>query len=163
VPDDLNDVDEDTDDDEPTPDRDLWTRIYESSVDMGAFEFRCLGDLDCDCDVDGFDESMLLGEWGSYSSPPYRAGDLNSDGNVNGGDLARLIAAWGTCATGCIAETSGCPTGSGAGDSFGPGGGGGGGSGSSSPPTLAEMVEFFMENGYEDLVALLIETWPLEE
>lgn len=169
MPDDTNDVDEDSDDDEPTPDLDFWTRIYGTSVDMGAYEFRCLGDLDCDCDVDGFDQALLLGQWSGSSTyspcPPYRSGDLNSDCKVDGNDLARLLNSWGTCATGCVAETSGCPTGGGGGESLMEGGGESSeeSSGSPSSPTLAEMVEYFMENGHEDLVPLLIATWPLEE
>lgn len=53
----------------------------------------CLGDLDGDGQVDGFDLTMLLGAWGPVSGPE----DLDGNGIVDGGDLTALLAHWGPC------------------------------------------------------------------
>ena len=53
----------------------------------------CVGDLNGDELVDGFDLALLLGAW-SNDDP---IGDIDGDGFVNGTDLTLLLGAWGAC------------------------------------------------------------------
>ncbi|MCH2134061.1 MAG: FG-GAP repeat protein [Phycisphaerales bacterium] len=54
----------------------------------------CLGDLDCNNQVDGADLTMLLATWGITSDP---IGDLDEDCQVTGQDLTILLGHWGMC------------------------------------------------------------------
>ena len=54
----------------------------------------CLGDLNCDNNVDGADLTILLGTWGITSDP---VGDLDKDCQVTGADLTILLGNWGSC------------------------------------------------------------------
>jgi len=61
---------------------------------------RCIGDFDCDNDVDAFDLAELLGDWGPCPEPPEPCpADLfgNGDGFVSADDLAALLGNWGSC------------------------------------------------------------------
>jgi hypothetical protein len=89
---DTEDVDSDSDVLEAAPELDLNDRIC-VIVDMGAYETRCPGDLNCDFAVDAADLGLLLGNWGGRG-----IGDLNHDGIVDAADLSILLGAWGTCA-----------------------------------------------------------------
>lgn len=102
VPMDKLDVDNDDDDEEPTPDRHLRPRVVPApgvndcpEVDMGAFELvndDCdAGDLDASGLVDGGDLGILLGFWGPCSSC---AADIDCDGEVGGSDLGILLGGW---------------------------------------------------------------------
>ena len=53
----------------------------------------CLGDLNGDGLVDGFDLSQLLAFWGQ----PDSIADVDQDGIVDGLDLSILLGAWGGC------------------------------------------------------------------
>ncbi len=53
----------------------------------------CLGDLDGDGSVSGFDLGILLGQWGQ----PGQSGDLDGDGFTAGSDLGLLLGNWGPC------------------------------------------------------------------
>ena len=56
----------------------------------------CIGDLNQDAKVDGFDLSQLLAAWGQ-TVPPELPYDLSGDGQVDGSDLTILLANWGAC------------------------------------------------------------------
>jgi hypothetical protein len=51
----------------------------------------CVGDINSDGAVDGFDLGILLGSWGTP------AADLTGDGTTNGFDLGVLLGRWGRC------------------------------------------------------------------
>ena len=53
----------------------------------------CLGDLDCNNEVDGNDCGELFAAWGRGGGPA----DLNGDGAVNRDDLSLMEANWGPC------------------------------------------------------------------
>ena len=53
----------------------------------------CLGDLDQDGSVSGFDLGILLGQWGQAG----QSGDLDGDGFTAGSDLGILLGQWGAC------------------------------------------------------------------
>ncbi|MBL9150424.1 MAG: hypothetical protein JNM94_17195 [Phycisphaerae bacterium] len=59
----------------------------------------CLGDVDGNGAVDGFDMAFLLGYWGFEAgcSDPSSAADLNNDGTIDAIDLATMLGAWGPC------------------------------------------------------------------
>jgi len=85
---------------EPTPDRIRRIRIVAPAggaavIDSGAIEFRCIGDINGDGVIDGFDLGSLGGEWGDpkWNSPA----DFNFDDRVNGFDLTFLLTHWGWC------------------------------------------------------------------
>jgi hypothetical protein len=109
VPPDTADLDDDGDTNEYTPlDLGGKGRFFDDPytadtgcgcppiVDMGAYEFGwtgpqpCLGDLDCDRDVDESDLGILLAAWHSSAE-----GDLNCDGVTDHPDLGLLLAHWG--------------------------------------------------------------------
>ena len=54
----------------------------------------CLGDANGDRRVDGFELSMLLGNW---NGPIPAALDFDGNGIAGGADLAALLGAWGPC------------------------------------------------------------------
>ena len=54
----------------------------------------CPPDYNGDHQVDSLDLAMLLGAWGSTSSPVI---DLTFDGTVDASDLAALLGLWGPC------------------------------------------------------------------
>jgi hypothetical protein len=95
VPADDSDVDSDGDFVEPIPDGDRRSRVQNVVLDMGAFERRCLGDLDSDGDVDASDLAVFIGFWGQpcWACPA----DMNDDGIVDASDLPFLLGGWGSC------------------------------------------------------------------
>jgi hypothetical protein len=95
VPADDSDVDGDLDKTEPTPDLSRRQRIQNVVLDMGAFERRCLGDLDFDGDVDSVDLALFIGQWGQTCWSC--AADMNDDGFVDASDLPFLLGGWGSC------------------------------------------------------------------
>ena len=116
VPLDIFDLDNDGDTDEPLPfDLDSLLRFADRLdtpdsgvshpdypalpiVDMGAYEFQCIGDIDGDGDVDIADLAQLLGSYNETSGMTYNDGDLDGDGDVDIVDLAELLGAYGdTC------------------------------------------------------------------
>jgi hypothetical protein len=113
LPADDADLDGDSGTAEPLPrDLDIDRRVKAGVVDMGAFEFGCLEDLNSDCAINGTDLAVLLAAWtgtGTYSPcPPSLSADFNEDCRVNGSDLAVLLAAWGGCdCPGGVAEGGG--------------------------------------------------------
>jgi hypothetical protein len=60
---------------------------------IGTSLRTCLGDLDCNNEVNAIDLGALLAAWGPGNGPA----DLNGDGEVNGDDLSLLQSNWGTC------------------------------------------------------------------
>lgn len=52
------------------------------------------GDLNGDGIVNGADLTILLGCWGTVTTPACAPADLNADGNVNGTDLTVLLGNW---------------------------------------------------------------------
>lgn len=69
-------------------------------VDMGAYEYWCLGDLNGDCAVNGMDSALLLSAWntnGYFPCPLYELEDLDRNCKVDSRDLALLLAEWGDC------------------------------------------------------------------
>jgi predicted outer membrane repeat protein len=107
---DVQDVDDDGDDAEPTPfDLAGKARFVDDPdtddtgfgdppiVDMGAYEFQaeddCSGDANDDDVVNVDDLFAVLGDWGETDSP----GDLNYDGVVDMCDLFIVLDHWGPC------------------------------------------------------------------
>jgi hypothetical protein len=87
------DVDNDGNTTEKEPDLDRLERVVGCGLilDMGAYEFfNDCQDLSNDGSVDSEDLALLLGEWGSSSSPA----DFDCDGDVDGTDLAILLGGW---------------------------------------------------------------------
>ena len=82
------------DDGEYTPSQidGVWTDDGRNTI-VDVCPDDCLGDLDLDGDVDGFDLAFVLSYWGSDSI----LGDVNLDGIVDAGDLGLVIAGWGEC------------------------------------------------------------------
>lgn len=54
----------------------------------------CIGDVDCDGDIDGRDLGFLLGAWGPALGS---SADFDGDGMVGGADLGLLLGNWGLC------------------------------------------------------------------
>jgi len=77
---------------ERTPDLDLFDRIVNFDVDMGAYEINCPWDLTGDCIVNTLDLLALFAQWGPGTNLP---ADFNGDGTVNTTDLLALFANWG--------------------------------------------------------------------
>jgi predicted outer membrane repeat protein len=112
------DLDDDSDDSEPTPlDFDCRDRFVDYPltadtgdgmppiVDMGAYEYQaCPGDVNGDDVVDIADLAALLGSYGACVGDPgynYYA-DFNQDGCVDIGDLATLLGNYGgSCDNSC--------------------------------------------------------------
>ena len=70
-------------------------RVIGIRVDIGADEFRLLGDLDADCDVDLSDLVQLLANYGTSGGATIEDGDLDGDADVDLADLASLLSAYG--------------------------------------------------------------------
>ena len=101
VPADEFDIDHDDDTDEKL-DLDLNPRIVDRDdvlgaiVDMGAYEFHCVGDVDGSGVVDISDFLVLLAAWGPCPDPPDRCpADIDGNGTVNVVDFLALLADWG--------------------------------------------------------------------
>ena len=62
----------------------------------GMFIPQCLGDLDCDGDIDLSDLSQLLSNYGMSSGANYNDGDIDGDHDVDLSDLSALLAVYGT-------------------------------------------------------------------
>ena len=67
----------------------------QEGLDWGFYGFTCLGDLDCDSDVDLADLAQLLAHYGMTSGAVYTDGDLDGDGDVDLADLAELLGRYG--------------------------------------------------------------------
>jgi serine protease len=59
--------------------------------------FTCVGDLNCDGNVDLNDLAQLLSNYGQTSGVGWREGDFDGDGDVDLSDLALLLARYGGC------------------------------------------------------------------
>ncbi|MBT8208686.1 MAG: hypothetical protein KJO18_10455 [Acidimicrobiia bacterium] len=86
---------------EPTPDRDLGTRIL-TVVDMGAFEFgnmstACPADVDGDNEVGFTDLIAVLAAWGTCDCTIACPEDIDGDGDVGFLDLVSVLSTWGPC------------------------------------------------------------------
>jgi len=67
-------------------------------VDMGAYEYQCVGDLDGDGQINLPDLALLLAHYGTTADATYANGDLDFDGDVDLSDLSALLAVYGmTC------------------------------------------------------------------
>lgn len=64
----------------------------------------CLGDLDCDGDIDGADMATLLGAYGDCYGC---FADLDASTDVDSADLAILLGGWGSCPSYMTSMTSG--------------------------------------------------------
>lgn len=64
-------------------------------VDMGAYEYQCVGDLDGNGEVTLADLALLLANYGTTDGASYQDGDVNVDGDVDLSDLANLLANYG--------------------------------------------------------------------
>lgn len=97
IPDDYGDVDDDGVTSETLPvDLVFNDRVRAGTVDMGPFEFTCLGDVDDTGVVDINDFLALLAVWGPCASPPTPCpADLDGDGVVGIVDFLALLADWG--------------------------------------------------------------------
>ncbi|MCH7603654.1 MAG: hypothetical protein IIB54_12890, partial [Planctomycetes bacterium] len=119
LPDDF-DLDGNGDITEPTPDLDLFLRVFDGDdngtarVDMGAYESfpSCCEDIaGLDHVINGTDLDALLAAWGAcpdpcvsctINDPDTCIADINRDCVVNVTDLLALLAAWGPCVSnGC--------------------------------------------------------------
>jgi hypothetical protein len=69
---------------------------YPYVVDMGAYEYQRIGDLDGDCDIGLADLQILLAHYGLMDGAVYADGDLDRDGDVDLADLQALLAVYGT-------------------------------------------------------------------
>ena len=102
IPEDGFDIDDDMlTMEEPTPDLDMNDRILDGPpfdgtaiVDMGSFEYLCLGDITGDGLVGIVDFLDLLGAWGPN---PGHLADLDGDGIVGILDFLLLLGNWGEC------------------------------------------------------------------
>ena len=70
---------------------------YPYVVDMGAYEYQCLGDLDGGGEIGLADLAQLLSDYGTLADAMYQDGDIDGDdGDVDLADLAALLAVYGT-------------------------------------------------------------------
>jgi hypothetical protein len=100
--DDLYDVDDDTDLDEPVCTVDREARILQGTSDQGAYEglgTTCAGDITGDGDVDVFDILAVVTSWGPCPPPstgcPADINGCGGDGTVGVADLLLVIAQYG--------------------------------------------------------------------
>lgn len=105
VPADVNDVNENANLAEDTPDRLLDTRIV-CHVDMGAFEWRhgcLLGDVNNDGFINTDDLIIIITTWGICVAPQPLMGCYGDiyppcgDGYINTDDLIQVVGGWGEC------------------------------------------------------------------
>ena len=72
----------------------LGSKAFAKASDLFAPPITvCVGDLNSDGSVNGFDLTTLLAAWGSNQTEA----DLNGDGVVAAADLTLLLSGWGTC------------------------------------------------------------------
>ena len=71
-------------------------RVIGTRVDIGADEFRLVGDVDADCDVDISDLAQFLAHYGTSSGAGFEDGDFDGDADVDLSDLADLLAVYGS-------------------------------------------------------------------
>ena len=79
-------------------------RVYNGTVDIGAYEFDSIpilaGDANYDGCVDGSDVTILACNWqagipnGDTENVTWSMGDFNSDGKVDGSDVTILAGNW---------------------------------------------------------------------
>jgi len=65
-------------------------------VDMGAYEYQCMGDLDGDGEINLPDLALLLAHYATTADATYANGDLDFDGDVDLSDLSALLAVYAT-------------------------------------------------------------------
>jgi hypothetical protein len=97
---DMGDIDQDGNTAEQIPvDFDGNTRIRDTVVDRGAFEFQppcdLAGDLNGDGSVDLTDLATLLGNYGTLSGANADDGDTDGDHDVDLADLTALLSSFG--------------------------------------------------------------------
>jgi hypothetical protein len=143
---DTENLDNDMDFAEPTPDLDLAMRMLHTRVDGGGYENTCPYDLNDDGVVSGADLGQLLLAWGTCASLCCPA-DFDRSGAVDGGDLGHLQLNWCTCQGALGSFTCGEGAGSGGGSGLAGGGGGGGGE--------SQALEGFEGMSLEQAAALL--------
>ena len=68
-------------------------RIIYGTVDIGAFEYRTLGDANYDRVVNEIDGTIMASHW--HKSGGWADGDFNADGVVNDKDASIMSAHWG--------------------------------------------------------------------
>jgi len=116
IPDDYGDVDDDSNFGEDVPlELNSLDRLLFTTVDRGAFEFTCLGDIVSgetfmpppDGVIDGADLGVVLNQWSGNSPPPACGNDCwgdivdsatflpPPDGVVDGADLGVILINWG--------------------------------------------------------------------
>lgn len=91
------DVDDDGDTSEAAPDVRRTIRIRGSSIDRGAHEFWCIGDVSGDGSVEFADVLAVLTSWGPCPLMGNCVADVTEDGVVDFADILFLLAHWGTC------------------------------------------------------------------
>lgn len=100
IPVDLGDLDQNGNTAEQLPlDFDGNSRIRDTVVDKGAFEYQpacdLSGDLDGDADVDLTDLAQLLGHFGIPAGASHAHGDVDGDADVDLSDLSTLLSQFG--------------------------------------------------------------------